>query len=399
MLGTVGKSALLLMCLASSSFAQEYDSGTSDSEIKLGQTQPYGGPVSAAATAGFASTAYFEAINKKGGISGRKVTLISLDDGYSPPKTVELTRKLVEGDEVFAIYGSVGTPTNAAVQKYLNGKKVPQLFIATGASRFADPTAFRWTIPMLPGYAAEARATARYVLSSVPDPKIAILYQNDDLGKDFVSGFKSGLGENAKRLIVSEQSFEVTSPTIESQLVTAKASGANVFYFAGTQKFGAMQIRGRHEIGWKPLNLVCSIASGVETVLKPAGLDRAEGIISTGYAKDPSDPRWQNDDDIKEYNAWMRDNLPGKNPSDAGYITGYQASYLMAHVLRQAGSKLTRDNLLEIATHLKDMKVPLLLPGITVTTRPDDYSTINRFWIQRFESGRWTPIGDGVQGG
>ena len=399
MFGRVVNSALLLMCFTFPSFAQEYDTGASDTEIKLGQTQPYGGPVSAAATVGFASTAFFEAINKKGGINGRKVSVISLDDGYSPPKTVELTRKLVESDEVLAIYGSVGTPTNAAVQKYLNGKKVPQLFIATGASRFNDAKEFRWTIPMLPSYAAEARATARYVLSSVSDPKIAILYQNDDLGKDFVSGFKSGLGEKAKSLIVSEQSFEVTNPSIESQLITAKASGANVFYFAGTQKFGAMQIRVRYELGWRPLNLVCSVAAGVETVLKPAGVDRAEGIVSTGYAKDPSDPRWENDPDVKEYSAWMRENLPGKNPSDIGYINGYQESYLMAHVLRQAGSKLTRDNLLEIATHLKNMKVPLLLPGITVTTTPDDYSTINSFWIQRFESGRWVPIGDGAQGG
>lgn len=395
---TTFAAAMLVFAMAGSAAAQKYDPGASDAEIRLGQTQPYGGPVSAAATVGYASSAYFESVNRKGGINGRKVKLISLDDGYNPPKTVELTRQLIENEDVLAIYGSTGTPTNAAVQKYLNAKKVPQIFIATGASRFNNPKTFPWTIPLLPSYAGEGRAMARYALSVVADPKIAILYQNDDLGKDFLAGFKSGLGEKAKQAIVSEQSFEVTDPTIESQMIVAKASGANVFYFAGTQKYGAMQIRIRYELGWNPLHLVCSTSSGLETVLKPAGIERAEGVISTAYSKDPSDPRWEADPDVKDYLAWAKEYLPQKDPRDSGALVGYLASYLVAHVLEQAGSTLTRSNLLQIATNLKQVKVPLLLPGITVSTTPGDYSVINSFQVQQFKAGKWVAVGDVVSG-
>lgn len=399
MLSRILRAAILLVLTTGSAFAQKYDPGATDSEIKLGQTQPYSGPVSAAAGVGFASTAFFDALNKKGGINGRKIKVISLDDGYNPPKTVESTRHLVEGDEVLAMYGSTGTPTNAAVQKYLNAKNIPQLFIATGAGRFNNPKAFPWTMPLLPSYAAEGRAIARYALTAVAEPKIAILYQNDDLGKDFLAGFKSGLGDKAKTAIVSERSFEVTDPTIQSQIVSAKASGANVFYFAGTQKYGAMQIRIRYELGWQPLHLVCSISAGVETVLKPAGVERAEGIISTAYAKEPYDPRWAKDPEVMEFQSWAKEFLPPqKDPRDSGILVGYLASFLTAHVLKSAGSTLTRSNLMEIATRLDQVKVPLLLPGITVSTTPDDYSAIKKFQIQRFESGQWVPVGDMVSG-
>jgi ABC-type branched-subunit amino acid transport system substrate-binding protein len=376
----------------------QYDPGASDSEIVLGQTMPYSGPVSAASTVGSASVAYFEAVNKSGGINGRKVRVISLDDGYSPPKTVEMTRKLVEADKALFVYGSVGTPTNSAVQKFFNEKKVPQLFISTGASRFSDPKKFPWTMAMLPSYAAEGRALARYIVANIPSPKIAVIYQNDDLGKDFVGGFRSGLADKAKSLIVSEQTYEITDTTIESQVIAAKASGANVLYFAGTQKFGAMQIRVRYDMGWKPVHLVCSTSSGVDSVLKPAGLDRSEGLISTAYAKDPFDPAWTKDADVETYLAWVKANLPQGAPADPGYIVGYMASALTEYVLKQAKDDLTRANILQLATHLDSPPVPLLLPGIAVRTTPDNYSVIGKFQVQQFRDGRWVRLGDVVSG-
>ena len=383
---------------AGAAMAQRYDPGASDTEIRLGQTMPFSGPVSVAGAVGHASMAYFAALNKAGGINGRQVKLISLDDGYSPPKTVEATRRLVEDENVLAMFGSVGTPTNAAVQKYLNGKKIPQLFITTGGSRFRDPKLFPWTMAFIPGYAAEGKAMARYVLAPVTGPKIAILYQNDDLGKDFRSGFRAGLGDKAAGLVVSEQTFEVTDPTVDSQVVAAQASGANVFFFAGTQKAGAAQIRARHNIGWKPLHLVCSTSSGVEGVLKPAGLENAEGIISTAYFKDAFDPAWANDADVKGFLDWANTSLTQGNPRDTGVTVGYIAAFLAAHVLEQAGSTLTRENVMKVATHLTNLRVPMLLPGITVTTTPTDYSVITKFQIQRFESGRWVPVGGVVSG-
>jgi branched-chain amino acid transport system substrate-binding protein len=392
--------AVVAMCFMATgaAMAQQYSPGASDTEIRLGQTVPFSGPVSVAGVVGHASLAYFAAINKAGGINGRQIKLIALDDGYSPPKTVEATRRLVEDENVLMMYGSVGTPTNAAVEKYLNLKKVPQLFITTGASRFRDPAAFPWTMGFIPSYVAEGRAMARYVLEAVAAPKIAVLYQNDDLGKDFRAGFRSGLGDKADSLIVSEQTYEVADPTVDSQLIAAKVSGANVFYFAGTQKAGAEQVRGVRKLDWKPLHLVCSIASNVEGVLKPAGVENAEGLISTAYAKEPFDPAWADDAEVKAYLDWEKVYLTQGNPRDSGVINGYIASFLAAHVLRQAGSTLTRENLLNIATHLDGLRVPMLLPGITVTTRPTDYSVINRFQIQRFESGRWVPAGKTISG-
>ncbi len=394
----VAAGLLSLVAVPRESFAgKKYDPGASDTEIKLGQTMPYSGPVSAAATVGNACTAYFETVNKAGGINGRKVKLVSLDDGYSPPKTVELIRRMVEGDKVLFVYGSVGTPTNAAVQKFLNSKNVPQLFVTTGGSRFNNPSEYPWTIPVLPPYFAEGKALARFVLETVSTPRISVLYQNDDLGKDFVGGFKAGLGDKAKSLVVSEQTFEITDPTIDSQVIAAKASGADVFYFAGTQKFGAMQIRARYDLGWKPLHLVCTTSSGVETVLKPAGLDRSEGLISTAYAKDPFDPAWAADAEVQAYVNWVKANLPA-SASDPGYISGYISSSLTAYVLRQAGDELTRANILRIATHLDDLQIPLLLPGIAINTTPTNYSMINKFRVQQFKGGRWVPLGELVSG-
>ena len=399
MLGSILRAVTAMAFVATgAAMAQQYSPGASDTEIRLGQTVPFSGPVSVAGVVGHASLAYFDAINKAGGINGRQVKLIVLDDAYSPPKTVEATRRLVEDDNVLMMYGSVGTPTNAAVEKYLNAKKVPHLFITTGASRFRDPKAFPWTMAFIPGYVQEGRAMAHYVLQSVAAPKIAVLYQNDDLGKDFRAGFRSGLGDKADSLIVSEQTYEVADPTVDSQLIAAKVSGANVFYFAGTQKAGAEEIRGVRKLDWKPLHLVCSIASNVEGVLKPAGLENAEGLISTAYAKDPFDPAWADDADVKAFLDWEKANLTQGNPRDSGVINGYVASFLVAHVLREAGSNLTRENVLAVATHLTNLRVPMLLPGITVTTTPSDYSVVNRFQIQRFESGRWVPVGETISG-
>lgn len=372
---------------------KQYDQGASDTEILLGQTMPYSGPVSASGVMGQACTAYLDAVNKSGGINGRKVRLVSLDDGYSPPKTAEMTRRLVEGDKVLLLYGSVGTPTNAAVQRYLNGKKVPQLFIASGASRFNNPGEYPWTVPALPSYAAEGRALARFVLSSVPEPRIAVLHQNDDLGKDFVGGFRAGLGDKAVSLIVSDQSYEVTDPTIDSQVVAAKGSGANVFFFAGTPKFGAQQIRARHDLGWKPLHVVCSIASGVDPTLKSGGLDRSEGLISIAFAKDPHDPTWADDPEVGAYLDWIGAWLPHGAAADLGCIYGYMASALMVHVLRQAQDNLTRAHILEIASRLDAPPVPLLLPGVTIRTTPDNYGVVDRFVIQQFTNGRWVRPG------
>lgn len=383
-----------IMILPGIAFAQKaYSPGASDSEIKLGQTMPYSGPVSAASGVGAISTVYFDILNKTGGINGRKVSVLSMDDGYSPPKSVEMTRKLVESDEVLMMYGSVGTPTNAATQKYLNIKKVPQLFISTGASRFKDAKTSPWTLGLLPTYELEGRALARYVVQAVKDPKVAVIYQNDDLGRDFTAGFRAGFGANAKSIIVSEQSFEIGDTTINSQVVNAKASGANVLYFAGTQKFGAMQIRTRYELGWNPVHLVCSTSGGVETVLKPAGLDASEGVITTAYAKDPTDPALENDPEVKEFTQFVNTNLPQRSIRDSGVITGYIASYMAAEVLRRAGDNLTRENIMKIAASLKDVRAPMLLPGVTFNTTPTDYSMITKFQVQKFSKGTWIALG------
>jgi branched-chain amino acid transport system substrate-binding protein len=399
MLGSMFRTAIaMLFVTTGAAMAQQYSPGASATEIKLGQTVPLTGPVSVAGVVGHASLAYFDAINKAGGINGRQVKLIVLDDGYTPPKTVEATRRLVEDDNVLMMYGSVGTPTNAAVERYLNQKKVPQLFITTGASRFTDPKSFPWTMAFIPSYVQEGRAMARYVLQTIATPRIALLYQNDDLGKDFRAGFRSALGDKADTLIVSEQTYEVADPTVDSQLIAAKVSGANVFYFAGTQKAGAEQVRSVRKLNWLPLHLVCSIASNIEGVLKPGGLDNAEGLISTAFAKDPFDPAWTDDADVKAFLDWEKANLTQGNPRDSGVINGYVASFLVAHILREAGSTLTRENLLNIATHLNNLRVPMLLPGITVTTSPTDYSVINRFQIQRFENGRWVAVGQTISG-
>lgn len=395
---TVSLVPLLLLAATVAARAQPYDPGATDTEIKLGQTTPFSGPVSAASGTAHASLAYFAAVNKAGGINGRKVTLLALDDGYVPPKTVEATRRLVEDEHVLFMFGSLGTPTNAAVQKYLNQKKVPQLFVSTGASRFKDPKNFPWTIGVTPGYFAEGKAMARYVLATVPAPRIAVLYQNDDLGKDFRAGFRLALGDKADLLIVSEQTYEVADPTIDSQVISAKASGANVFYFVGTQKAGAGQLRAVHNLGWAPLHLVCSIAGAIETVLKPAGLENAQGLISTAYAKDPYDPARADDADVKGFLDWARDNLKDASPREATVTNGYVASFLTAYVLEKAGANLTRENILKIATHLDNVYVPMLLPGITASTTPSDYSVINKFQIQRFEGDHWVAEGPVISG-
>jgi ABC-type branched-subunit amino acid transport system substrate-binding protein len=391
--------ALAIALSASSAYAQKkYDSGASDTEIKIGQTVPFSGPASAYASIGKTQAAYIKMINDQGGVNGRKVELIQYDDAYSPPKAVEQVRKLVESDEVLLTFQIIGTPSNAAVQKYLNAKKVPQLFAATGASKFTDPKNFPWTLGFNPNYFVEGRIYGQYILKNYPNAKVGVLYQNDDLGKDFRAGFRAGLGDKADSLIVSEQTFEVADPTVDSQVISAKASGANVFYFAGTQKAGAGQLRAVHNLGWKPLQVACGIAGAIETVLKPAGLDNAQGLISTAYAKDPYDPAWAEDADVTGFLAWARDYLKDASPRESTVTNGYVASFLTAYVLEKAGANLTRENILRIATHLDNVHVPMLLPGITASTTPSDYSVINKFQIQRFEGDRWVARGPVISG-
>lgn len=362
-------------------------------EIKIGQTMPYSGPVSAAGTFGLAERAYYDKLNKEGGINGRKIALISLDDGYSPPKTLDDTRRLVEEDHVLAIVGTVGTPTNSAIQKYLNQAKVPQLFISSGATKWGDPAHFPWTMGWQPTYQAEGRAFARYTLAQVKEPRIAILSQNDDFGRDYVKGFKEGLGAEGARYIVAETTYETSDPTVDLQIVALQASGATVFLDITTQKFAAQAIRKADDIGWKPLQFVTSIGASIGTVLKPAGVERAKGIISARYLKDATDPAWKNDRGMQDFLAFMKDDLPGVDASDAGAAGGYSIAMTFAQVLRQCGGDVSRQNIMRQAATLRHLELPMLLPGITVDTTPDNFFPIRQLRLSRFDGETWVPLG------
>jgi branched-chain amino acid transport system substrate-binding protein len=377
---------------------KKYGPGVSDSEIKIGQTMPYSGPVSAAGTFGLVEVAYFKMLNSRGGVNGRKITLVSLDDGYSPPKTVEQTRKLVEDEQVLAIFGSLGTPTNSAVQKYLNLKQVPQLFISTGASKWGDPEHFPWTMAWQPTYPTEARAYAVYTLKHVAEPKVGILYQNDDFGRDYLKGFKAGLGDASAKLIVKEVSYETTDPTVDSQIVTLQASGANVFLNGSTQKFAAQAIRKVYDIGWKPVQFVTSIGASIGTVLKPAGVERAKGIISARYLKDATDPTWKNDRGMQEFLAFMQEYLPSIDTSDAGASGGYSIATTFAQVLRQCGDDLSRENLMRQAANIKGLELPMLLPNIKVNSSPTNFYPVRQVQLARFDGETWVLFGE-VLGG
>ena len=381
------------LCTSSAHAQKKYDPGASDTEIKIGQTMPFSGPASAYATIGKAEAAYFKMINDQGGVNGRKITLIQYDDAYSPPKAVEMVRKLVENDEVLLTFQGLGTPSNAAVQKYLNAKKVPQLFAATGASRFSDPKNFPWTMGFNPNYVVEARIYGQYILKNHPTAKIGILYQNDDLGKDYLTGIKSGLGNKAATMIVAEASYEVTDPTVDSQIVKIKDAGADVFFSATTPKQAAQAIRKIAELGWHPVHILDINATSVGAVLKPAGLEASKGVISVNYGKDPLDPTWKNDAGMKRYFDFMAKYYPEGDKDSLFNTYGYSAAQLMVHVLRQCADNLTRDNVMKQATSLKNFTSDIALPGMSSTTSPTDYRVNKQLQLERFNGERWELFG------
>ncbi len=386
---------LVLSASVAAAFAEKrYDPGANDTEIKIGQTKPYSGPASAYGTAGRVQMGYFERINAAGGVNGRKIRLISLDDGFSPPKTVEQTRKLVEQDEVLAVFNSNGTAANSAVQKYLNAKKVPQLFVSSGASKFTDPKNFHWTIGWLPTYYNEARAYARYVLQHRPGARIAVLYQNDDFGKDYLHGLHEELGDKAKQMIVAEQSFELSDPSVDSQLVSLKASGADTFFNIGTAKFAAQAIRKAYDIDWRPLQFVSLVGSSVGQVMVPAGAQKGVGVITVGFVKDPTDPQWRDDPGMNEWRAFMKQYYPDGDILDWYNVYAYAVAQTLVQVLKQCGDDLTRENVMRQAANLKNFELPLLLAGIRINTSPTDYRVIRQVQLQRFDGKQWVRFGD-----
>jgi branched-chain amino acid transport system substrate-binding protein len=388
--------AAVLMGLAPAAQAQKkYGPGVTDTEIKLGQTMPYSGPASAYGTQGRALVAYFKMINAQGGINGRKVTVSSLDDGYSPPKTVEMTRKLVEEEEVLALVNSIGTPTNTAVHKYLNVKKVPHLLVSSGADKWNDPKNFPWTTPGFQSYTAEARVYAAHLLKTNPNAKIAILQQNDDFGRDFARGFKEGLGANAK-LIVHEATYEVTDPTVDSQMVALKSSGADTLFIITTPKFGAQAIRKAAELGWKPSTYIASVSSAQSQVLAPAGLENSVGLITATVIKEPSDPTWEKDPGMIDYKKFMAEWYKDGDPMNTGNVVGYIAAQIMHQVLKNCGDDLTRENVLKQATNIRDLPLPMLLPGISYTISPTAYTVYKKFRTARFDGKRWVLFGDPI---
>jgi ABC-type branched-subunit amino acid transport system substrate-binding protein len=388
-------SAILAASPMSHALAQKkYDTGANDTEIKIGQTVPFSGPASAYATIGKAQAAYIKMINDGGGVNGRKINLIQYDDAYSPPKTVEQVRKLVEGDEVLATFQIIGTPPNAAVQKYLNIKKVPQLFAATGASKFTDPKNFPWTIGFNPSYFVEGRIYGQYILKEHPNAKVGVLYQNDDLGKDYLNGLKAGLGDKASTMIVSAVSYELTDPTIDSQVLKIKDAGADLVFSASTPKQAAQAIKKIAELGWHPVHILDINATSVGAVMKPAGLDASKGVISVGYVKDPADPNWKDDPGTKRYLAFMDKYYPDGDRDSSFNVYGYITAQLLVHVLRQCGDDLTRANVMKQATHLTNVELDMLLPGIKVTTTPTDYRVNKQFQMARFDGHRWERYGE-----
>jgi len=379
---------------ASSAYAQKkYDTGATDTEIKIGQTVPFSGPASAYSSIGKAQAAYFKMINEQGGINGRKINLIQYDDAYSPPKAVEQVRKLVESDEVLLTFQIVGTPSNAAVQKYLNSKKVPQLFAATGASKFTDPKNFPWTLGFNPNYQTEGRIYGQYILKNHPDAKIGVLYQNDDLGRDYLTGIKAGLGDRAAKMIVAEASYEVTDPTIDSQVLKIKDAGADLFFSASTPKQAAQAIKKIAEVGWHPIQIVDINATSVGAVLQPAGLEASKGLISTNYGKDPSDPQWKDDPGIKHYFDFMAKYYPEGDKNSNFNTYGYSTAQLMGHVLKQCGDDLTRENVIKQATNLKNVELDLSLPGMKANTTENDYRVNKQMQMMKFNGERWELFG------
>ena len=389
---------LAMAMSATAALAQKkYDTGASDTEIKIGNIVPYSGPASAYGVVGRAMAAVFKKVNDEGGINGRKINFISYDDAYSPPKAVEQARKLIESDEVLLLFGTLGTPSNTAIQKYVNSKKVPQLFVATGATKWNDPKAFPWTMGWLPSYQSESRIYAKYLTKEKPATKIAVLYQNDDMGMDYLKGLKDGLAKDTSR-IVAEESYEVSEPTIDSHVVRIKSSNPDVVVFFTTPKFGAQAIKKLGEMSWKPVTIISNVSASTATVMRPAGLENSQGVISAAYAKDASDPQWEGDAGIKAFDALLAKYLPEVNRVDSSAMTGYNMATTMVEVLKRCGDNLTRDNVMKQAASLKQFPQGGLLPGVTLSTGPDDFQPIEQLQLMQFKDGRWQLFGDVISG-
>jgi ABC-type branched-subunit amino acid transport system substrate-binding protein len=394
-LAAVSAATALLLAASTTAFAQKkYDPGATDTEIKVGNIMPYSGPASAYGTIGRTEAAYFKKINDAGGINGRKINFISYDDAYSPPKAVEQARKLVESDEVLFIFNSLGTPSNSAIQKYMNAKKVPQLFVATGATKWNDPKEFPWTMGWQPSYQSETQIYAKYILKQMPTAKIAVLYQNDDYGKDYLKGLKDGLGAKASSMIVMEESYETSEPTIDNHIVKLKSTGADVFINITTPKFAAQAIKKNAEIGWKPTHFLNNVSASVGSVLKPAGYENSQDIISAAYLKDFSDPQWKDDAGMKEYVAFMDKDFPDGNKLDGATMVGYGVAQTLVQVLKQCGDNLTRENVMKQAASLKDFRSEVLLPGIKINTSASDFAPIAQLQLMKFKGEKWELFGD-----
>jgi branched-chain amino acid transport system substrate-binding protein len=394
-LATLSAAFLVFTATTSGALAQKkYDTGASDTEIKIGNIMPYSGPASAYATIGKTEAAYFNKLNSEGGINGRKIKFISYDDAYSPPKTVEQARKLVESDEVLLIFNSLGTPPNSAIHKYMNGKKVPQLFVATGATKWNDPKDFPWTMGWQPNYQSETRIYAKYILKNMPNAKIAVLYQNDDYGKDYLQGLLDGLGSKAKTMIVAEESYETSEPTIDSHIVKLKASGADVFVNISTPKFAAQAIKKIAEIGWKPTHFLNNVSASIGSVIKPAGFDNAQGIISSAYLKDPTDPQWKDDAGMKGWNTFLDKYYPEANRADASVMYGYTVAQTMVHVLKACGDNLTRANVMKQAASMKNLELGGLLPGVKISTSASDFAPLSQLQLESFKGDTWHRFGE-----
>src|SRR5580700_3310706 len=378
--------------------AGQYGPGASDTEIKIGNTMPYSGPASAYGTIGKLETAYFSMVNEQGGINGRKINFISRDDAYSPPKTVELVRQLVEQDQVLLTFNILGTPPNTAVQGYLNDNKVPQMFVATGADKWNDPKKFPWTMGWQPSYRIEARIYGRYMLKNLPNAKVAVLYQNDDFGKDYLVGLREALGDKADKMIVATQTYETTDPTVDSQIVSLQGTGADTLLVAAIPKFAAQAIRKVYDLSWKPSFFLTNVSASVGSVMKPAGFEKAAGIITAGYLKDPNDPQWQSTKEYKDWLEFMKKYYPGGSLADVNNVYGYSAAQTLVEVLKASGDNLTRENVMKQAASIHDLKLPMLLPGISVSTSATDFAPIKQMQLQKFEGETWKLFGEVISG-
>jgi branched-chain amino acid transport system substrate-binding protein len=395
-LGAISAAIAVLAATSSSgALAQKkYDTGATDSEIKIGNIMPYSGPASAYGVIGKTEEAYFKKINAEGGINGRKINFVSYDDGYSPPKTVEQARKLVESDEVLLVFNPLGTPPNSAIQKYMNTKKVPQLFVATGATKWNDPKEFPWTMGWQPNYQSETQIYAKYLLKEKPNAKIAVLYQNDDYGKDYLKGLKDGLGAKAASMIVMEESYEVSEPTIDSHIVKLKSTGADVFFNITTPKFAAQAIKKNMEIGWKPLHFLNNVSASIGSVVKPAGFENAQDIISSNYLKDPTDSQWKTDKGMIAWNEFLDKYYPEANRADASVMYAYTVAQGVVHVLKACGDNLTRENVMKQAASIKDLELGGLLPGVKVNTSATDFAPLAQLQLMRFKGDTWERFGE-----